>query len=513
MRRTNDPQVLEQFRTDESNDFYARGIAEVVYPESEDDVAQVLQEATASGTPVTVSGGGTGLTGGRCAVHGGIVLAMDRMLSPSSLDAEPVTIEHLGTEYTVALDRGALRARCPVAITLEALDRLLAPDLLFPPSPTEMTAMLGGAVACNASGARSYTWGKVHDWVEGLRVVLPDGDRLVLQRGQVRAQGRQFTVTTDSGRELRFSAPSYDMPAVKNAAGLFARDDMDLVDLFVGCEGILGVITEVLVRVTARPEFASDLAFFAAEEAALAHVEALREARAAGLPVISIEYFDHNSLRFMQDHPQVEERYRAAVFCELDVSEPEALEGLGAVLERTEPLADWFADTERDMQAQRELRHALPEGVNSYLRARGSHKLCTDFAVPRAGFSTMLAAYRAAGERFQRAAHRDGHFYVLFGHIGDYHLHVDYLIDTPAEFELALQEYAGLAQLAVSLGGTVTAEHGVGKKVMPVNGRRVPYLELMYGREGLSEIAAVKKALDPACILNLGNMVPLEYLQ
>ncbi|MCD6360126.1 MAG: FAD-binding oxidoreductase [Armatimonadetes bacterium] len=512
MKRTSEQQVIEQFITDESNDFYAEGVTEVVYPESEDDVAQVLAEATASGTPVTVSGGGTGLTGGRCAVHGGIVMAMDHMRAPVVVDAEPVGIEHLGVDYTVALDAEHMLARCPVAITLEALDRLLAPELLFPPSPTEMSAMLGGAVACNASGARSFTWGKVNDWVEGLRIVLPDGDRLALRRGQVLADGRDFTVTTESGRELRFSAPSYRMPDVKNAAGLFARDGMDLVDLFVGCEGILGVITEVLVRVTQRPEFASDIAFFDTDEGALRHVDALRRAREHGLPAISIEYFDRNSLRFMQDQPYVEPHYRSAIFSELDVSDPDALEGLEAVFEESRPVDDWFADTEREMRAHRELRHSLPEGVNTYLRRRGSHKLCTDFATPRETFAEMFAAYHEAGERFKRAANRDGHFWVLFGHIGDWHLHVDYLIDTPEEFEVALREYAGLAQLAVRLGGTVTAEHGVGKKLMPLDGRRVPYLELMYGREGIEDIAATKRALDPALILNPGNMVPREYL-
>ena len=220
MRRATDPDIIEQFRTDESNDFYSEGVAEVVYPECEDDVAAIMAEATAARTPVTVSAAGTGLSGGRCAVHGGIVMALDFMREPLPHSVERVTIEHLGIECAVYLDHAAKLAHCPVAITLEALDELLAPDLLFPASPTEMTAMLGGAVACNASGARSYTWGKVHDWVQGLRVVLPDGDRLALQRGEAMADGRDFSVTTEGGRELRFSVPSYDMPAVKNAAGL-----------------------------------------------------------------------------------------------------------------------------------------------------------------------------------------------------------------------------------------------------------------------------------------------------
>ncbi len=512
MRRSNDPDVIEQFQTDESNDFYAEGVAEVVYPECEDDVAQVMAEATASGTPVTVSGGGTGLAGGRCAVLGGIVMAMDFMREPLPHSGERVTIEHLGIECAVYLDRDAKLAHCPVAITLEALDELLAPDLLFPASPTEMTAMFGGAVACNASGARSYTWGKVATWVEGLRVVLPDGDRIALQRGEVMADGREFCVTTEGGRELHFSAPAYGMPAVKNAAGLHAADGMDLVDLFVGCEGILGVITEVQVRLTDRPEFASDIAFFDTDDGALVHVEALRKARENGLPVISLEYFDRNSLRFMQDRPQVPDGCGSAVFIELDVSDPEALEGLADVFDESEPLADWFADTERDMAEHRALRHSLPEGVNTYLRQRGSHKLCTDFATPPETFGEMLAAYRAAGDRFERMAGRDGLFWVLFAHIGDYHLHMDFFVDTDEEFEAARREYAALAELAVKLGGTVTAEHGVGKKLMPLDGELVPYLQLMYGREGLEEIASTKRALDPADILNLGNMVPRGYL-
>jgi D-lactate dehydrogenase (cytochrome) len=512
MRRATDPDIIEQFLTDESNDFYAQGVAEVVYPECEDDVAQVLAEATSSRTPVTVSAAGTGLAGGRCAVHGGIVMAMDFMREPLPHSPERVTIEHLGIECAVYLDRAAKLAHCPVAITLEALDELLAPDLLFPASPTEMTAMLGGAVACNASGARSYTWGKVHDWVEGLRVVLPDGDRLALQRGEVMADVRDFSVTTEGGRELRFCAPSYDMPAVKNAAGLYAADGMDLVDLFVGCEGILGVITEVQVRLTDRPPFASDIAFFDTDNGALVHVEALRRARENGLPVISLEYFDRNSLRFMQDRPHVPAGCGSAIFIELDVSDPDALDTLAEVFDQSEPLDDWFADAERDMSEHRALRHSLPEGVNTYLRQRGSHKLCTDFATPPDTFREMLDAYRSAGDRFEEAAARDGLFWVLFGHIGDYHLHMDFLIDSDEEFEIVLREYAGLAALAVKLGGTVTAEHGLGKKLMPVGGERVPYLQLMYGREGLEEIAATKRALDPAGILNLGNMVPREYL-
>jgi len=97
---------------------------------------------------------------------------------------------------------------------------------------------------------------------------------------------------------------------------------------------------------------------------------------------------------------------------------------------------------------------------------------------------------------------------VLFGHIGNHHLHVDFLPADAAEQAAAMEQYVFLARTAIGLGGTITAEHGVGKKTLPIGGRAVPYLELMYGPEGLAEIAAAKRALDPAWILSPGNMIP-----
>ena len=509
MRRSTDPQVIEQYAADESNTFFAERVEAVVFPESAEDVAEVLGEANASGTPVTVSGGGTGLTGARVATCGGIIMTMELMAhAPERAGFEPVTGEHQGLEYTIALDRDGERAWCPPAITLAALDGLLAPALLFPPAPTEMSAQLGGAVAENASGARTFRYGATREWVEALEVVLPTGEQLHVRRGDVLADGRTLRFASPGGTQHEVTAPSYGMPATKNAAGLYAADGMDLIDLFVGSEGILGVVTAALVRVTERPELVSDTAFFATEEAAVAHADALRDAAHEGAPIVSVEFYDPGALRFMADQPQVRPEHQAAIFTEVAVDDPDAIDLLAEIIEASDPLDDWFADSERDREAQRTFRHALPENVNTWLRAHGTDKLCTDYAVPAEAFGAMMNAYHEALARFLKVTGRPNESAVLFGHIGNYHLHVDFLPADAAEEAAAMEQYIFLARTAIGLGGTITAEHGVGKKTLPICGRAVPYLELMYEPEGLAEIAAAKRALDPAWILNPGNMVP-----
>ncbi|MGI5818270.1 MAG: FAD-binding oxidoreductase [Armatimonadota bacterium] len=513
MRRSSDPDVIAQYAADESNTFFADDVEAVVFPECEEDVAEVLREASATGTPVTVSGGGTGLTGARVATCGGLVMTMELMRHAEPRTGFlPVSATHDGIAYTLALDGDSGRAWCPPAITLDALEALLAPGLLFPPAPTERSAMIGGAVAENASGARSFMHGATRAWIEALEVVLPTGDTLHLARGDLTAEGRTLRFTSREGAHYEVQAPSYEMPETKNAAGLFAADGMDLVDLFVGSEGLLGVVTAVLVRLIPRPTLFSDTAFFGSEEAAIACADRLREASRGGLPLLSIEFYDPGALRFMADHPQVKPEHQAAIFTELDADDPATVDAFAEIVMETEPIDDWFADTDREREAQRDFRHTLPESVNTWLRARGTDKLCTDYAVPEAAFPAMMDAYHQACAAFLQVTGRPDSSTVLFGHIGDHHLHIDFLPADAAEEDASMEQYAFLARRAIELGGTITAEHGVGKKTLPIDGRRMPYLELMYGREGLEEIARAKLAVDPAAILNRGNMVPAELL-
>ncbi|MEW5936623.1 MAG: FAD-binding oxidoreductase [Candidatus Thermoplasmatota archaeon] len=499
-------EAVAGYLSDESAIFHAPSeMVEAVYlPEREEDVIQILREAQAARRMVTVSGGGTGITGARVPLHGGVVMAMERMLAPA---------EHEGCER-VSLPDGAIYlnrregiAHLPPGITLQGLEAALPREMLYPPDPTEQTAMLGGTAATNASGARCFYYGATRRWVEGLRVILPSGERLILRRGEILAHGRTFQFRTEEGGDYRLGLPSYDSPEIKNSAGLYVRPGTDLVDLFIGSEGILGVITGLTVRLTQRRETISDLAFLGGEREAMRLVRDLRGLNG----VLAIEYFDRYSLDFVREkYPGVAEGAKGAVFVEILESE---LCALGELLKRYTLIEDWCAQSREDVERLKDLRHALPERVNEYLKEHESYKLGTDFAVPAHSFEEMLRRYRAVGERFRRLFPRKGVHYVLFGHAGDCHLHFNFITESREELEAAKGLYVELARSAISLGGTISGEHGVGKKRVVVDGREIPYLELMYNHGTLLEIGAVKKALDPHLILNTGNIVPLEYLR
>lgn len=153
-----------------------------------------------------------------------------------------------------------------------------------------------------------------------------------------------------------------------------------------------------------------------------------------------------------------------------------------------------------------EIRHALPRLINGFVRSRGAHKVATDIAVPENALDEMMDHYHKVGEETRVP-------YVIFGHVGDNHLHLNFLPRSREEVERATKACTRLLRKAVQLGGTISGEHGVGKKTYVEDGERRPYREIMYGKEGLRSIARIKHALDPNHVLNVGNMVPATYLE
>ena len=514
-----DADAIAEFETDEGGAFHAAGVEAVYFPENVDDVAQLLREANARGISVTTSGGGTGLTGGRVATGGGWVLSTaemrearglspERAAQPLAQGADPSRVEHeqFGRTYSILLDEERLEAVAPAGLTLELLGGMLPAGVIYPPDPTERSATLGGSIATNASGARTFHYGATRQWIEALELVLPTGEPLTVERGDVTARDGRLRFAV-GGRDLDIPIPTYPMPAVKNAAGLYAAPDMDLVDLFVGAEGILGVVTQARLKLARLDcEIIAEIAFFNSLEDAFGFVADLRQAKTEGLPVLSIEYFDGHALNFMQ-HPTVRGNYAAAIYTEIAGSMDDA-EALLVALEENNVAQDWFAEDAAERQEQKDFRHSLPDGVNAYLRRQGSHKLGTDFAVPAEQFPKLLALSMEAADAFRAQFPHEGEHTATWGHLGNYHLHFNFLARNAEELTVAQRLYAGLAQQAAALGGTISAEHGLGKKTAEVNGRNVPYLQIMYGEDGLRQIAAVKQVLDPNWILNPGNMIP-----
>lgn len=505
----------------------------LVFATDESHVARTLCDATAAGGQVTLSAGRTGIVGGAVPTRGTLLslARMDRLLGMRRLPdgrlvlrAEPgVTIATLAGRLE-RKDLGIDEPGLP-GDERDALRAFLADDrrYFYPPDPTEAEAHLGATAATNASGARSLKYGATRAHVEGLRVCLASGDVLDIDRGDCTADGRTFTISGASG-EIVVRVPTYEMPSTKSAAGYFARPGMDLVDLFVGSEGTLGVITEVRVALAPCPEgILSALAFFESDDEAVAFV---RHARGDGAgydraPVtpLALEFFDSRSLDFLRrrkaeegaasEIPELPDYARSGILFEeayTDDTLPEVYEAWEALLsthgssmERT-----WGGMEESEIARLKALRHGVAEQVNGEIaRARNAHpeihKVGTDAAVPPDSLEPMFAFLR---ERLEGTGLR----FVVFGHIGDNHLHMNIMPRDVDELKAAKGVAMSVAEKAVLVGGTVSAEHGIGKL-------KHDFLRVMYGDRGLIEMASVKRALDPGCVLNRGVMFPESLLE
>ena len=504
MLTKSEPDEIQDFLTDAS---YLKGgfASSVVFPETADDVAGILAGATRDLTPVTVSGAGTGTVAGRVP-FGGLVLATDKLNR-----IKRITVDEAG-------GRGVAEAGVVLRDFQQAVD---TKGLLYPPDPTERGCFLGGNVATNASGARTFKYGATRNYVERLRIALPAGEVIDLRRGELcaGADGR-IAIPLSGGMTIKAQLPSYQMPKVrKNASGYFVAAGMDLIDLFIGSEGTLGVVVEAEVRLLPKPEgLLSGVVFFDSEEKLLGFVgearrqslanrvrsPTVREGNAGRLDARALEYFDSESLGFLrQKYDSVPDNAVGAIFFEQETTaatEDLLMNEWMSLLDAHNALGDqsWFATNEPDQLKLREFRHALPVLMNEWFAKHNQRKVSTDMSVPDEAFAGML--------RFYQESLRGGNLrYTIFGHIGDNHVHVNILPRNDDEAAKAWEIYRTFIRRAVDVGGTISAEHGIGKL-------KREYLRELYGEEHLKEMAALKRAFDPAGILGRGNMFSSDLL-
>jgi D-lactate dehydrogenase (cytochrome) len=489
--RTDKDQVAD-FLSDAS---YLRGgyADRVVFPESQQEVAEILISATRDQTPITVSGAGTGTVGGRVA-FGGIVLATDRLNRIKSITPNPGT--------------PGGRAVAEAGVVLSDFQKAVeSRGLLYPPDPTERSCFLGGTVATNASGARTFKYGPTRRYINRAKIALATGDLIDLRRDELRADSRgQVEISLANNRRIQAKLPSYWMPHTrKNATGYFAARDMDVLDLFIGSEGTLGVILEVETELLQKPEgIISGVVFFTSPNDVLSFVGEARQlslenrkSNSGGLDARALEYFDRESLEFLrQKYPNIPETATAAVFFEQETTaemEDKLLDAWMSLLETRHALADsWFAANESDQAKLREFRHQLPVLMNEWFARYGQKKVSTDMAVPDEAFAGLLQLY-------QTTLRESGLKYTIFGHIGDNHIHVNILPRDDEEAAKGRELYLQYLKYAASVGGTLSAEHGVGKL-------KRDYLRIFFSDEHLREMAALKLAFDPAGILGRGNI-------
>jgi D-lactate dehydrogenase (cytochrome) len=484
-----DPQVLASVLEDAAH--VPGGLAAgVAFPRTTQEVASLVASAPA----ILPIGAQSSLTGG--ATPRGEIVLSTRALTSIAIDA----------------DRRLVRAGAGVPLTT-LQSALAAYGLWYPPAPTFEGAFAGGVASTNAAGAATFKYGTTRRWVAGLTVVLADGRTLSIERGQAVAVDGTLSLPDDTRR--RIPVPSYRMPDVpKLSAGYYATLDMDLVDLFVGAEGTLGVITDVTFRVVGRPLRCTVLISCADEAQALSLTRLLRQRAQRTwqgqdvLDVAAIEYMDAGSLAFVDD----------AVFARAGARRPpESGVLLLAQVETTddaeaaiEALAECLADAgvtsdpvvalpsdHHGAARLFELREAVPMAVNAAIAAAKRddseiQKTAGDFIVPFAQLEASLAGYR-------RAFESRGLRYAIWGHVSDGNLHPNVVPRTRDEMRRGQEALVELARGIVAAGGSPLAEHGVGRSRM-----KQQMLRMLYGADGIEQMRAVKRVLDPDWKLSPG---------
>jgi D-lactate dehydrogenase (cytochrome) len=512
-------EAYEPYLRDESR---VIGRAESIsFPRTEVELRYALTVECARGHSVTVQGGRTGVSAG-AVPDGGHILNLSRM--------DRITGMRRGRdgEFYLRVQPGVVLSRLRRALAAKRFDasewgyaaKAALEDFrregayMFAPDPTERGATVGGMAACNASGALSYKYGPTRNHVSALRVMLCDGRSLSLRRGECRAKGRRLALRADDGSALCVDLPSYRMPDIKNAAGYFAREDMDATDLFIGSDGTLGVIFELELALVKRPaEMWSALCFFESESDALRFVAECRRGTVENLA--AVEYLDGASLGILRAEaagaagrlrvPKMPARRSAAVCVELhSACESEAMEQLfyvGECLDRSRGSVydTWVARSSSAAERLRELRCAVPEGVNRLIARHRStapaiRKLAADMAVPDGFLRASLIMYRSTTAEA-------GLDCAIWGHIGNNHLHVNLLPRSAEEFRRGGALIAEWARRVTEMGGTISAEHGVGKLKREALAR-------MYGERHILEMAALKRAFDPGALLGAGTILP-----
>ena len=490
------PDEIQDYLKDTSN--MPGGHAErLVMPASVEEVQAVLREANDKKIPVTISGARTGTVGGAIP-FGGWVISLEKLNKIKSVDRE---------SRTMVVEPGA---------TLDEVKRAAdAEGLLYPPDPTEWNCQIGGNIATNASGARSFLYGPTRHYVNRLKLVLADGDILTIAKGQFKlGPNRTARYITDSGRVIDVHLPTYpELDVRKNVSGYWSHDWMDPMEILIGSEGTLAVVVEAELWLMPKPEGTfSGIIFFRESRELLCFVDEVRricrsEFEQDQHPVINavlLEYFDQNSLRFIAERfPESPVDVAGAVYFEQETTaETEdavfaawngLLEKHNADLERS-----WFTTTEADKEKMRAFRHALPLAANERYSRSGFKKVSTDMAVPVDRFRSLLRFY-------EDICGASGIDHIIFGHIGDCHLHLNLFPMTEDEATRARHIYGRCVAQAIMLGGVLSAEHGTGKL-------KRKYLAAMMGERYLNEMAAVKRAFDPHGILGRGNVFDESYL-
>ena len=427
----------------------------VARPESVEEVVELLRQATADRTPITCAGAQTSTTAASI-TDKGVLLSLRSLDHISAIDERARTIK-VG----------------PGALVGEIKRSAAGAGLLFAPDPTsEEESTIGGAIACNASGARTFKYGATRKHVQALKVVLANGELMQFRRTNLE----------------------------KNTVGYALAHDP--IDWFIGSEGTLGIVVEAELALLPLPAHVVGLAvFFRKEEEALRFVVVTRESRTVAPRCI--EYFDDQAIGIARAVAQggvLPDGAAAMIYVEEEVGDDlhSTLGRWGELIESIAPDFDPLVfDGEARLREARRIRHSIPSTMNergTRHRDAGGRKVSTDWAVPYREVAEAIRSARAL------AADSGVEQAVIYGHAGNGHPHQNFIARNARELATIEDVVEQTLKRVLALGGTVAAEHGIGK----IKRRWLP---LQMNGLQIAMMTAVKRELDPLGILAPGNIL------
>ena len=443
-----DREALEPYSHDEVQDpAYSHMPEALVRPRRAEEISAILRLANRELIPVTPRGAGSGLSGGAVPIYGGIVLLCDRMNEVLELDRSNMTI-------TVE----------PGVVTNEINELVRAEGLFYAGYPMSLeTCYIGGNVAENAGGGKAVKYGVTGRYVLGLEFVSPLGE-------VVRLGGKR----------------------VKDVTGY------DLIHLLVGSEGTLGIFTEVTLKLVPLPKATVDLlCLFESAERAISVVPRIMSA--GGIVPTAIEFMDQRSVRAACEYLNESlpyERAGAMLLITLDGSDECELERqyevVGELCLDSGAIEVYVADNYTTSERIWKVRRNIGEAFNLVTK----QQCAEDIVVPFAQIPEMVAGIRVLEDKY-------GVLMPCFGHAGDGNVHIRIVKDPDSSVESWREKLpkilTELYELTVSLGGTISGEHGIGHK-------RKPYLHMVLSDPAIELMRAIKRAWDPNNILNPGKI-------
>ncbi|MBS1525923.1 MAG: FAD-binding protein [Bacteroidetes bacterium] len=435
---------LEKYSHDETEDlhYYPEVVAR---PKSPEEISALLKLCNQNLVPVTVRGAGTGLSGGALPVKGGLLIAMERF------------------DHIIDIDLENLQATVePGVITETFMNAVAEKGLLYPVDPASKgSCFIGGNVSHGSGGPRVVKYGTIREYVLNLQVVLPDGD----------------IIWTGAN-------------TLKYASGY------NLTQLMIGSEGSLGVITKIVVKLIPRPtQDALMLASFTTNEEAAAAVSAIFR---AGVVPSALEFMERRGVEWVMEHDAIsfdlKDDIHAFLLIEVDGTNQDVIfsdcEKINDVLEQFGCRNVLFADSAAQKEELWRMRRTMAVSVKSNTVYKEE-----DTVVPRAALPHLISGIKEIGKRY-------GFESVCYGHAGDGNVHTNIIKAGMSDEDWNNKLKDGIREifeLTVSLGGTISGEHGIGlvqKEFMPVKFSQV-HFELWRG---------IKKVFDPNGILNPGKI-------